>query len=66
MDLGNSRFRYVIFTDALALFYNVPYHPERNKKLEMDNSSIFDSDRIWVIGLFFIYQDRTNIYIAGL
>lgn len=64
MDLDNSRFSYVIFPNALAMFYHVPYHPERNRELEMDNSSIFNPHGIRAVSLFLIYQDRTNFYIV--
>lgn len=66
MDLDYSSFGYVVFTDALALLDNMPYYPERNRELEMDDSSIFNTNSVRLAGLLLICPGSTNFYIACL
>lgn len=42
-----------VFTPALALRHNLPYHPKRNRKCEMDGACNPDTDSSWTCHLFF-------------
>ena len=56
--MDNRRKRHIIFTHALAVFYDVPHYHEGDRELEMDRYIFSDPSYNRVSDLFYFYELR--------